>query len=81
MIKAFFRTQNDWASLFARLSLGVAMLPHGLQKTLGMFGGHGFDATVQHFTTKMGMPAAVAILVILAESAGAIRLNRQGPSA
>lgn len=74
MIKAFFRTQNDWASLFARLALGIVMLPHGLQKVLGLFGGHGFEATLNHFTTKLGLPTAVAVLVILAESAGAIGL-------
>lgn len=74
MIKAFFRTPNDWASLFARLALGVVMLPHGLQKVAGMFGGHGFEATLSHFTSKMGMPTSVAVLVILAESAGALGL-------
>jgi putative oxidoreductase len=74
MIKSFFRTQNDWGLLFARLALGAVMLPHGLQKVAGMFGGHGFEATLNHFTVNMGMPVVVAILVILAESAGAIGL-------
>ena len=74
MIKSFFRTQNDWGSLFARLALGFVMLPHGLQKVAGMFGGHGFEATLNHFTTQMGMPMIVALLVILAESAGAVGL-------
>ena len=74
MIKSFLRTPNDWSSLFARLALGLVMLPHGLQKVAGMFGGYGFEATLNHFTAKMGMPTAIAVLVILAESAGALGL-------
>jgi putative oxidoreductase len=57
-----------------RLTLGLVMLPHGLQKVLGLFGGAGLQATMNVFTTKLGLPAPVAVLVILAESAGAIGL-------
>jgi len=50
------------------------MLPHGLQKTVGMFGGYGFSGTMQGMTTSMGLPAFIVFLVIAAESAGAIGL-------
>ena len=49
------------------------MLPHGLQKTLGLFGGQGFSGTMAYFTGQ-GMLAALAFLVILAESAGSLGL-------
>lgn len=64
---------NDAAALIARVALGIVILPHGLQKLLGMFGGYGFSATVGYFTST-GMPAPVAVLVILGESFGALFL-------
>lgn len=66
-------TRNDWSLTVLRLTLGIAMLPHGLQKTLGLFGGQGFTATMDGFVGR-GMPAWLAFLVILAESAGALGL-------
>ena len=74
MMRIFFGTQNDTAGLFMRLTLGLVMLPHGLQKVFGLFGGAGLQATMNIFTTKLGLPAPVAVLVILAESAGALGL-------
>lgn len=74
MLNKFFSTDNDFAPLLLRLILGLVILPHGLQKTLGMFGGYGFAGTLDFFTTQMGVPAIVAGLVILAESLGALGL-------
>ena len=74
MLRMIFGTQNDMAGLVMRLTLGAVMLPHGLQKVFGLFGGAGLQATMQAFTVKVGLPAPVAVLVILAESAGAIGL-------
>lgn len=74
MIRMIFGTQNDYTGLVMRLTLGGVMLPHGLQKVFGMFGGAGLQATMNTFTAKLGLPAPVAVLVILAESAGALGL-------
>jgi putative oxidoreductase len=74
MIRMIFGTQNDYTGLIMRLALGGVMLPHGLQKVFGMFGGAGLQATMNTFTAKLGLPAPVAVLVILAESAGALGL-------
>lgn len=74
MIRMIFGTQNDYTGLVMRLALGGVMLPHGLQKVFGLFGGAGLQGTMNAFTVKMGLPAPVAVLVILAESAGAIGL-------
>ncbi len=68
------RTDGSWAGLIGRLVLGAVMLPHGLQKTLGWFGGHGFSGTMGFFTEQLGIPWVVALLVIVAESAGALGL-------
>ncbi len=74
MIRRLIETDtNDVAALIARVALGVVILPHGLQKLLGMFGGYGFSATVAGLS-GMGIPAPVVVLVILAESFGALFL-------
>jgi putative oxidoreductase len=73
MLDKFFQTEDDVSVLIARLFLGVVILPHGWQKLLGMFGGFGFSATVDFFVNS-GIPAAVAFLIIIGESFGAVGL-------
>lgn len=68
------RTENNFGTLLLRLALGIVMFPHGAQKVLGWFGGHGFVGTMDTFTGTMGLPYAVALLVILAEFLGSLGL-------
>jgi len=63
-----------FAPTIIRFFLGAVMLPHGLQKTLGLFGGYGFSGTMGFFTGTLGLPWLVAFLVIMAESLGALSL-------
>lgn len=70
----FFATSQSWVPFIIRITLGLVILPHGLQKTLGLFGGYGFAGTMGFFTGSMGVPAVVAFLVIMAESLGALSL-------
>ena len=67
-------TPDDAVLLGVRLTLGLVMLPHGLQKTLGLFGGYGFEGTMGFFTGTMGIPWVFALAAILAESLGALAL-------
>lgn len=64
---------KNFGLLITRVVLGIVILPHGLQKLLGMFGGNGFTGTMD-FMTGMGLPAVIALLVILGESLGALAL-------
>lgn len=73
-MKALFLTDDSWTGLILRLTLGLAMFPHGAQKLLGWYGGFGFDGTIGFFTQQMGMPWAIAFLVILGESLGSVAL-------
>lgn len=73
MLRAIFRTDDDASALVARLALGIVILPHGLQKLLGMFGGAGFTATVDYFVSS-GLPAFLAVLIIIGEAFGALGL-------
>lgn len=73
-MKTLLQTEDTWANLILRVMLGVVMFPHGAQKLFGWFGGHGFTATMAVFTDKMHIPAFLAVLVIVAESLGALGL-------
>ena len=66
MLRKLMQTDDDAAMLIVRVFLGLVMFPHGAQKLLGWFGGHGFAGTLQGMTA-MGLPAVVVLLVILAE--------------
>jgi putative oxidoreductase len=70
---AVLSTSDSRLLTFLRIVLGAVMLPHGLQKTVGWFGGYGFDATMGYFGT-MGIPALFGFLAIAAETAGAVAL-------
>jgi putative oxidoreductase len=73
LVQAVIGTDKSGVQTLLRLVLGVVMLPHGLQKTIGWFGGYGFDATKGYFGS-IGIPAVFAFLAIAAESAGAVAL-------
>ena len=72
-MNVLFRTEDSWSLLLARLALGGVMWVHGSQKLLGWFGGQGFSATMDAFTSH-GMPALLAFLVIASESFGSLGL-------
>lgn len=69
-----FGTRNEFAPLLLRLTLAVVIFPHGAQKVLGWFGGYGWDGTMGYLTGTIGLPTAVAALVILIEFLGPVAL-------
>ena len=73
-MKALFHTDDGWAGLILRFTLGLVMFPHGAQKLLGWYGGFGFEGTMGAFTQKMGMPWVIAFLVIIGEFFGSLAL-------
>ena len=74
MLKKLLETPDDPAALALRVGLGVVFFPHGAQKALGWFGGHGFSGTMQFFTQNMHIPALFALLAIAAEFLGSLGL-------
>ncbi|MBI5641433.1 MAG: DoxX family protein [Nitrospirae bacterium] len=74
MLRKLFQTDDAFSGLVLRLLLGLVFFPHGAQKVLGWFGGSGFSATMDMFTAKAGIPAILAFLAIMAESAGVVAL-------
>lgn len=74
LLRSSVATTDSVAPLFLRLALGAMILPHGLQKTLGWFGGYGFTGTMGYLTDTVGAPWIFALLAILAESVGGVML-------
>lgn len=70
---AVLATDRSLLLTILRVTLGLVMLPHGLQKTFGWFGGYGYTGTMGFFTS-IGIPAFLGFLAIAAESAGALAL-------
>jgi putative oxidoreductase len=73
-LKLLLQTNGGIPALIARIALGLVMFPHGAQKMLGWFGGHGFSGTMGFFTAMMHIPPLFALLAILAEFAGSLGL-------
>src|SRR5437764_690380 len=74
MVHALLNTSEDYALTVARLALGVVFFAHGAQKVLGWWGGPGFSGAMGMFTGKMGIPAPLAFLAIMAEFLGGLGL-------
>ncbi len=74
VLQRVLATGDDVAGLVLRLSLGLVMFPHGAQKMLGWFGGHGFSGTMSFFTGTIHIPWLFAFLAIVAEFFGALGL-------
>ncbi len=74
MFKVFLRTDDNKGSIFLRLALGIVMFPHGAQKVLGLFGGPGYEKTIEIFTTKMHFPVYAVILLMITEFLGSLCL-------
>jgi len=67
-------TNNDWTGLITRLTIGLILFPHGAQKMLGIFGGYGFNGTMNFFTGTLHLPWLIGFLVIFIEFIGSLGL-------
>jgi putative oxidoreductase len=74
MLERLLATDRSSTLLVQRVALGLVILPHGLQKLLGWWGGYGIDGTMAFFTDTLGVPAPLGALVIASDSLGALAL-------
>ncbi|MCK0107908.1 DoxX family protein [Flavobacteriaceae bacterium S0825] len=74
LVKTLLTTHPNIGFSIARLTLGLVIFPHGAQKLLGLFGGNGYTATIEFFTTQMALPSIVAFSIIMIEFFGSISL-------
>ncbi|SEL08851.1 putative oxidoreductase [Aquimarina amphilecti] len=74
LVQKLLKTHPNIGFSITRLTLGLVIFPHGAQKLLGLFGGYGYTATVESFTTQMGLPSFIAFSIIMIEFLGSISL-------
>ena len=74
MVRKLFATDDNAATAILRVVLGIIFFAHGAQKMLGWFGGFGFSGTMGYFTGTLHIPAAFALLAIVAEFFGGLGL-------
>jgi putative oxidoreductase len=72
-MKRIFSTGNSYSLLLLRVTLGVVMGAHGVQKAFGWFGGYGWNNTIGYFNS-VGISDFFGALVILVETLGAVLL-------
>jgi putative oxidoreductase len=65
--RALLATRAGWSHTVLRLTLAVAIFPHGAQKLLGWFGGYGFEGTMGFMTMTLGIPYPLALLAVITE--------------
>jgi putative oxidoreductase len=75
LLHAILDTSATIPPLVLRLVLGVVFFPHGAQKVLGWFGGHGFSGTMGFFTGMLHIPPENSYLPNTAELARSNALN------
>lgn len=74
LVSRLLATRAGLDPLILRLMLAAVMLPHGMQKLFGSFGGYGFEGTMGFLTGKIGLPWILAFGVILLEFLGPLLL-------
>ncbi|MFQ3587396.1 MAG: DoxX family protein [Fimbriimonadaceae bacterium] len=67
-------TPNDIGLLIIRFVVGTVFLYYGSQKLLGVFGGAGFQGTLDGFQRGLGIPPVLGSLAIIAEFFGGLGL-------
>jgi putative oxidoreductase len=65
---------SPFAEPLIRITAGLLLVPHGAQKLFGWFGGYGIEATGQFFSSKLGLPASLALVAGLVEFFGGVAL-------
>jgi putative oxidoreductase len=65
---------SPFAEPLIRITAGLLLVPHGAQKLFGWFGGYGIEATGHFFSSKLGLPASLALVAGLVEFFGGLAL-------
>lgn len=73
-MERLFLTHDSWMAAILRTSLGLVMLLHGTQNLVDWFGGLGFEHAMAVFTTQLGMPKVLGVLVIMTQFFGGLGL-------
>jgi putative oxidoreductase len=69
-----FSTHSNFTGLALRLTLGIVLYPHAVQKLFGWFNGPGLSGEMQFMTTQAGLPVFLAVMAIIVECTGTFML-------
>jgi putative oxidoreductase len=72
-MKKILTTEKNYSLLLLRVTLGVVLAAHGVQKAFGWFQGFGWNNTIGYFNS-VGLPNFLGAFVILIETLGALFL-------
>lgn len=74
MFIKILQTGTSPAVFVLRIALGIVLLAHGLQQTLGLFGGKGLIGKMDYYQTAFHIPLVIGFIGILTISAGSVLL-------
>jgi putative oxidoreductase len=75
LLAALVRTDDALWPLILRVTAGIVVLPHGIQKVSGFLGGWGgIGGTLRFFTDVLHLPAFTGVFATISDFAGAIGL-------
>jgi len=74
MVRRLMATTGRWEFTVLRLAVGIMILPHGLQKVFGIWGGAGLVGIMSFFTNVVHIPAWLGYIVIATEVVGGAAL-------
>ena len=74
MLQRLLNTRDEVSLTIMRIVLAVCIFPHGAQKMLGWFGGHGLAASMDIFVKAYHIPPALTALAVCAEFFGSMLL-------
>ncbi|TGK06879.1 DoxX family protein [Leptospira semungkisensis] len=74
MFYSLTQTKEGLGPLFLRLGLAICIFPHGAQKAMGWFDGAGFQTAMDYFTSTLGAPYFLGLMVIGFEFVGSVAL-------
>ncbi|ASZ10914.1 DoxX family protein [Chitinophaga pendula] len=74
MKNVLFRTGDHLSGPILRLTIFIAILPHGLQLAFGWLGGSGYSATMEYLHGSMHLPVIIAFLTIALQVIGPLAL-------
>jgi len=61
------QTDDNYGSIFLRVSFAIMIIAHGAGKLFGVFGGFGFEKTMQIFTEHFHIPWILGLAAFLIE--------------
>ncbi|MGP8216444.1 MAG: DoxX family protein [Bacteroidia bacterium] len=74
MLQKILKTKSGYDLTAIRVVLGIVIFAHGAQKMLGIFGGNGWNGTMQFLSGTMHMSYITSVLTIFIEFFGSLML-------